>query len=55
MGDNKKCKNKRIMEIFQDLGSRPIVFIRFNQDKYDNVQGCFLLTPKTGQLKIEKK
>jgi hypothetical protein len=28
------CDNKRNMEIFQDLGNRPIVFIRFNPDKY---------------------
>jgi very-short-patch-repair endonuclease len=28
------CDNKRTMEIFQDLGNRPIVFIRFNPDKY---------------------
>ena len=28
------CENKRIMEISQDLGHRPIVFIRFNPDKY---------------------
>ena len=26
------CENKRIMELSQDLGHRPIVFIRFNPD-----------------------
>ncbi len=30
------CENKRIMELSQDLGHRPIVFIRFNPDDYDN-------------------
>jgi len=30
------CENKRIMELSQDLGHRPIVFIRFNPDNYDN-------------------
>ena len=30
------CENKRIMEISQDLGHRPIVFIRFNPDDYSN-------------------
>lgn len=30
------CDNKRIMELSQDLGHRPIVFIRFNPDAYDN-------------------
>jgi hypothetical protein len=29
------CENKRIMEISQDLGHRPIVFIRFNPDDYN--------------------
>jgi hypothetical protein len=28
------CENKRNMELFQDLGNRPIVFIRFNPDSY---------------------
>ena len=28
------CENKRIMEISKDLAHRPIVFIRFNPDKY---------------------
>jgi hypothetical protein len=29
------CQNKRIMELSQDLGHRPIVFIRFNPDDYE--------------------
>ena len=28
------CENKRLMEISQDLGHRPCIFIRFNPDKY---------------------
>jgi hypothetical protein len=28
------CENKRIMELSRDLGHRPIVFIRFNPDDY---------------------
>jgi len=35
----KLCDNKRTMEIFQDFGNRPIVFIRFNPDKYINSLG----------------
>jgi hypothetical protein len=35
------CENKRMMELFQDLGERPIVFIRFNPDKYNNEESCF--------------
>jgi hypothetical protein len=30
------CENKRIMELSQDVGHRPIVFIRFNPDDYTN-------------------
>ena len=28
------CQNKRIMELSQDVGHRPIIFIRFNPDDY---------------------
>lgn len=52
------CENKRVMEIFQDLGNRPIVFIRFNPDSYTiegkRFEGSFKLT-KTGYLVPKKK
>jgi hypothetical protein len=39
------CENRRTMEIFGDLGGRPLVLIRFNPDKYTDdttvVRGCF--------------
>jgi hypothetical protein len=39
------CENKRIMELSQDLGHRPIIFIRFNPDNYNangtNVTSCW--------------
>jgi len=39
------CENKRIMELSQDLGHRPIVFIRFNPDDYNkgekNISSCW--------------
>jgi hypothetical protein len=40
------CERARMSEIFEDLGDRPIVFIRFNPDSYLNknknkVEGCF--------------
>lgn len=40
------CENKRLMSIFQGLGSRPMVMIRFNPDSYvdetgKKVQGCW--------------
>ena len=30
------CENKRLMELSQDVGHRPIIFIRFNPDDYIN-------------------
>ena len=39
------CENKRVMELSQDLGHRPIVFIRFNPDDYKkdgkNITSCW--------------
>jgi len=31
-----ECENKRMMQLFEDLGSRPLVMIRFNPDAYVN-------------------
>ena len=52
------CENKRIMELSQDLGHRPIVFIRFNPDDYINnhnekIDSCWKLN-KTGMIQIQK-
>lgn len=33
------CENRRMMEIFSDLGSRPIVFVRLNPDSYYRSDG----------------
>jgi hypothetical protein len=52
------CENKRMMEIFEDCGNRPIVFLRFNPDSYEEdgkkYEGCFKQT-KTVGLKVDKK
>lgn len=48
------CENKRLMEISQDVGHRPIVFIRFNPDEYDDVKSCFTIG-KDGICKISKR
>ena len=41
------CENKRIMELSEDLGHRPIVFIRFNPDGYvkngEKITSCWEL------------
>ena len=39
------CENKRLMELSQDVGHKPIVFIRFNPDDYlennKNITSCW--------------
>lgn len=52
------CENKRLMEISQDLGHRPIVFIRFNPDDYitiegDKIKSCWKVNGY-GVLQIDK-
>ena len=42
------CEIARINELFTDLGDRPIVFIRFNPDEYDNKQSSFKYHKTTG-------
>ncbi len=51
------CENKRLMELSQDINHRPLIFIRFNPDKYfdqdnKNIPSCFSITKKTGALKV---
>jgi hypothetical protein len=48
------------MEISQDLGHRPIVFIRFNPDDYINKEGikissCWKLNRTTGLIILDQK
>jgi hypothetical protein len=47
------CENKRMMEIFESLGNRPVVFIRFNPDRYNNTKGIFTFS-KGGIIKPNK-
>ena len=40
------CENRRLMEISQDVGHRPVVFVRFNPDDYfteggDKITSCW--------------
>jgi hypothetical protein len=54
---NYSCENKRMMELFQDLGSRNLVIIRFNPDKYidengKNISSCFNINKTSGLLKV---
>ena len=52
------CEHKRLMQLSQDVGHRPIVFIRFNPDAYMNADGisvksCWKLN-KLGVMLIAK-
>lgn len=53
------CENKRLMELSQDVGHRPIVFIRFNPDDYNDgdgntIKSCWKVN-KLGIIQIDKK
>ena len=45
IGYDCSCENRRLMELSQDLGHRPIIFIRFNPDNYEingeNITSCW--------------
>jgi hypothetical protein len=51
-----QCENKRIMEIFRDLGSRPLIVIRLNPDGYtcdgERFGGAFTRTKVDNHLKV---
>ena len=44
------CENKRLMELSQDVGHRPIIFIRFNPDEYltkcNKISSCWTTNNK---------
>lgn len=40
-GYDDSCEHKRMMEIFETLGKRPIIFLRFNPDKNNTSLGMF--------------
>lgn len=55
VGYDSTCENRRMMEIFQDLGSRPVVIIRLNPDGYiENGKKIHSVFTKTtaGTLKV---
>jgi hypothetical protein len=55
--DRTQCEHKRMMQLFQDLGNRPLVMIRFNPDSYtqnnEKFKGCFI--PSENGLVVNKK
>ncbi len=57
IGYSPQCENRRTMEIFSDLGSRPVIFVRLNPDSYvragKRVKAVFH-TSKSGEFKANK-
>jgi hypothetical protein len=53
------CENKRLMEIFKELGNSPLTIIRFNPDAYKlvnkKIKSPFGITKIDGKLKIINK
>ncbi len=52
------CENRRTMEIFRDLGNRPVSFVRLNPDGYtkdDKRVGKVFSIMKNGELKRHTK
>ena len=52
------CENKRLMELFQDAGNRPMAMIRFNPDQYysaknSSVASCWGTTDKKELIKVK--
>lgn len=56
---NYGCENRRTMEIYEDLGRRPLVFLRFNPDSYTDEKGnhyssCFSTNNSSGKLEVDE-
>ena len=52
--NNYNCENKRLMEISTDIDHRPLIVIRFNPDKYNDIKSCWK-TNKKGLVVINDK
>ena len=53
------CENKRLMQLSQDIGHRPLVFVRFNPDDYEDRNGTTITScwgyNKKGLAIVKKK
>jgi hypothetical protein len=47
------CETKRDVQLWQDVGERNIVFLRFNPDAYGNVTSCWSVN-KQGVCEVKK-
>jgi len=53
------CENKRIVQLSQDVGHRPLVIIRFNPDRYVDERGkvvksCWSESKKLRKLRVDE-
>ena len=48
------CERRRMMELFTDVGRRPVVFLRFNPHKYVDARDTVVPTPWTKDPKTGK-
>ena len=49
------CENKRIMQLSQDVGHRPIVCIRFNPDAFDEGKSCWTVNSAGFAVIVKKR
>lgn len=54
------CENRRMMELSQDVGHRPLVIVRFNPDSYidengERVPGCWGVSARIGAVNVLQK
>lgn len=54
------CENRRMMELSQDVGHRPLVIVRFNPDSYvdengERVPSCWGIDSRTGAVHVVQK
>ena len=57
---NSSCESKRLCELFVDCANRPFICIRFNPDRYiningDRIEGCFEFDEKNNIILNEKE
>ena len=52
---NYSCENKRICELFLDLGSRPLRVLRFNPDSYRDINGKKIASCFEGTTTIKRE
>lgn len=50
-----QCEERRVNEIFTDVNFRPVVFLRFNPDNYNNVRSPWCFHPTENVMYVPSK